>query len=69
MPSNKSGKHQMITGAMELFWHELKTMNMMKMKSLYKIARGYIRMKYFAPKRIEKRRERRDIEATYRITR
>ncbi len=69
MRSKKSGKHLMISGVLEFMWAELKTMNMIKLRGMYKIARGYIRMKYFAPRKIEKRNDRRDIEATYRITR
>lgn len=67
MRTKKSGKQQFMSGLLQFMWAELKTMNMIKLKSLYKIAVGYISMKYSAPKRIEKRKPSRDIETTYRV--
>lgn len=69
MQLKKSGKHQMMSGIMQLMWAELKTMNMYKLKSLYKIASGYIAMKYFGPKKITKRKDRRDVETSFRVSR
>ncbi len=67
MRTKKSGKEQFFSGLVEFAWAELKTMNMAKLKGLYKIAVGYISMKYFGPRRIEKRKVSRDIETTYRV--
>lgn len=54
----KSGKRQMMGGVFRFAWAELKTMNMVKIKSLYQIGLGYLKMKYFTPappKQIERR--------------
>lgn len=67
MRTKKSGKQQFMSGLLQFLWAELKTMNMTKLKSLYKIVVGYISMKYFAPKKIEARKPSRDIETSYRV--
>ena len=69
MVPKKSGRQQLMSGIMELMWTELKSMNLVKLKIYYKIAVGYITMKYFGPKKIAKRSDRSDIETTYRISR
>lgn len=57
-PSFKeSGRVKFAFGVLRLLWEELKTLNRVKLKSLYQIAVGYIRMKYFKPKSIPKKKE------------
>ncbi len=68
---SSSGRSKFMTGIVQFLWAELKTMNMAKLKSLYKIATGYVRMKYFGPKKIAKHKpdRRREIEeAAYRLS-
>jgi len=69
MAPKNSGKQQMMSGIMQLMWAEIKTMNLVKIKIYYKIAVGYITMKYFGPKKIAKQSDQKDIETTYRISR
>jgi hypothetical protein len=71
----ESGRTKFALGVLRLLWEELKTLNWVKIKSLYKIAVGYIRMKYLKPKRIPKKKEltieeRRALrqEASYRLS-
>lgn len=71
MTTKSSGKTKFFIGILQFAWAELKTMNMAKLKSLYKIGTGYVRMKYFGPKKIEKPKteRRREIEeAAYRLS-
>lgn len=66
-----SGKITMIKGILQFLWAELRTMNMAKIKGLYKIASGYIAMKYFKPKRLPHHkpvRNRELEEAAYRLS-
>ena len=55
MQKTQTGKQQFRSGILKFAWAELKTMNLTKMKGMYLIALGYIKMKYFSPgpKRIE----------------
>ena len=56
MQKTKTGKQQFRSGIIKFAWAELKTMNLTKIKGLYLIGLGYIKMKYFTPhppKRIE----------------
>lgn len=45
----ESGKSRLIKGSLLYAWEELKTMNMTKMKALYRIGTGYLKMKFFGP--------------------
>lgn len=49
MRKKKSGRRQMMGGVFKFAWAEVKTMNLTKIKSLYHIGLGYLRMKYFTP--------------------
>ena len=42
----ESGKKRMVKGMFRFFLEELKTLNPAKIKSLSRIASGYLRMKY-----------------------
>lgn len=53
----ESGRVKFVFGVLRLLWEELKTLNWVKIKSLYKITVSYIRMKYFKPKRISHKKE------------
>jgi hypothetical protein len=53
----ESARVKFAFGVLRLLWEELKTLNRVKIKSLYKIAVGYIRMKYFKPKKIPKKKQ------------
>ena len=61
MTKKESGKSRLIKGSLLYLWEELKTMNMVKMKALYRIGSGYVKMKFFAPKK--SKTEPRKIEA------
>lgn len=58
MQKSQTGKQQFRSGILKFAWAELKTMNFTKIKGMYLIALGYIKMKYFSPgpKRIEQNR-------------
>jgi hypothetical protein len=43
---NESGKVRLIKGSLLYFWEEVKTMNMRKLKALFRIFSGYLRMKF-----------------------
>jgi hypothetical protein len=60
MQKTKTGKQQFRSGILKFAWAELKTMNFVKIKGLYLIGIGYIKMKYFSPKpkQIEHRQPR-----------
>ncbi len=49
MQKTKTGKQQFRSGILKFAWAELKTMNFTKIKGLYLIGIGYIKMKYFTP--------------------
>lgn len=71
MTTKTSGRTKFMTGIVQFAWAELKTMNVAKIKSLYKIGVGYVRMKYFGPKKVEKQKpvRRRELEeAAYRLS-
>lgn len=59
MQKTKTGKQQFRSGILKFAWAELKTMNMTKIKGMYLIAVGYLKMKYFSPhpKRIEQQKQ------------
>jgi len=57
MQTKPSGRRKFLTGIFQFLWAELKTMNRVKLKCLYKIGVGYVRMKYFGPKKIEKKKK------------
>ena len=57
MQTKTSGKRNFYAGIFQFLWAELKTMNAAKIKSMYKIGIGYIRMKYFSPKKRNKKLE------------
>lgn len=59
MQKQQSGKQQFWSGFFQLAWAELKTMNVPKIKSLYKMAVGY-----FLMRRSEKKR----LESSYKLT-
>lgn len=46
-----SGKIRFITGIVQFLWAEFKTMNMAKLRGLYKIAAGYLTMRFSQPKK------------------
>jgi len=41
-----SGKSLLRSGALQFIWAEIKTLNKVKFKALWKIIKGYVRMKY-----------------------
>lgn len=47
----ESGKSRLIKGSLLYLWEELKTMNMVKLKALGRIATGYFRMKFSEKKK------------------
>lgn len=75
MQTKPSGRQRFLTGIFQFLWAELKTMNWAKIKSLFKITIGYIRMKYFKPKKqikkleLEKKEQQRLLrETSYRLS-
>lgn len=74
MGTRRSGRQKFLTGVIQLLWEELKTINRVKIKSLYKIAVGYVGMKYFKKTKpnkrlqIEKENQRLLRETSYRLT-
>lgn len=50
MQKTKTGKQQFRSGILKFAWAEIKTMNLIKIKGLYLIGIGYIKMKYFSPR-------------------
>lgn len=59
MRKNQTPKSKFFSGVLQFAWAEIKTMNMIKIKSLYKIAVGYFLMK---------RNEKRRMETSYKLT-
>jgi len=49
MQTKPTGRQKFLTGIFQFLWAELKTMNGIKIKSLYKIGVGYLRMKHSKP--------------------
>lgn len=43
---HESGKVRVIKGSLLYFWEELKTLNMRKLKALFRIISGYLKMKF-----------------------
>lgn len=41
----ESGKMRLVKGSLLFLWEEIKTMNRIKMRALFRILSGYIRMK------------------------
>jgi hypothetical protein len=74
MQTKTSGKRNFYVGIFQFLWAELKTMNVAKIKSIYKIGIGYIRMKYFPPKKrnkqleVEKEKQKLLRETSYRLS-
>lgn len=58
----KSSKKQFIIGILQFAWAELKTMNWVKLKILFKITVAYILMKYFKRKKTDKNLELKKLE-------
>ncbi|MBA2405491.1 MAG: hypothetical protein H0V66_12015 [Bdellovibrionales bacterium] len=54
MRNKSSGKQKFFSGILQFLWAELKTLNRNKIRSLFKIGVGYLTMKYFAPKKLNK---------------
>lgn len=42
----ESGKVRLIKGSLLYFWEEIKTMNLRKLKALFRILSGYLKMKF-----------------------
>ena len=57
LSSKESRRVEFVFGLLRLLWEEVKTLNRAKIKALYKIAVAHVRMKYFRPKKIPKKKE------------
>lgn len=72
MSKSSSSKMKMATGILQFAWAELKTMNMAKVKGLYKIVVGYLGMRFFGPKKTtsqQKNIQRKEFQETaYRLS-
>ena len=74
MQSKPSGKRNFYTGIFQFLWAELKTMNVVKIRSMYKIGVSYIRMKYFPPEKgnkqleVQKDKQKQLRETSYRLS-
>lgn len=52
----ESGKARLIKGSLLFLWEELKTMNRMKIRAIFRILSGYLGMKIQKNKKITHRR-------------
>lgn len=53
----KSGKSRLIQGGLVYLWEELKTMNWIKFKALYRILSGYLIMRYRDSRKVANQRK------------
>jgi hypothetical protein len=44
--TSETGKSRLLKGSLSYFWEELKTLNRAKLRALWKILSGYVRLKW-----------------------